>query len=136
MIDLTLELACRAVEAALDHARGFGKPFCVAAVDEAGRLVVLKRQDGAGFLTVDTSQAKAIAAASFRRATSDVAAARDANPLLWFSLPAVTGGRALPSPGGYPLQRGGRVIGGIGVGGGTPDEDDAIAQAAVRALAD
>ena len=136
MIDLTLELACRAVEAALAHAASFGKPFSVAIVDEAGRLVALKRQDGAGFLPVDTSQAKAVAAASFRRATSDVAATRDANPLLWFSLPSVTAGRALPSPGGYPLTRGGRVIGGVGVGGGTPDEDDAIAQAAVRAIAD
>jgi len=60
------------------------------------------------------------------------------HPLLrvFSSPPAVTAGRALPSPGGYPLTREGRVIGGVGVGGGTPAEDDTVALAAVRAVAD
>ena len=134
MIELTLELAQQAAHAALVKARALNKPFSVAVVDEAGRLMYFLRDTGAGFLTFDTSRAKAVAAASFRRKTSDVAASRDANPLLWFSLPAVSQGQALPSPGGIPLLRDGRVIGGIGVGGGLPDEDDAVAQAGADAI--
>lgn len=134
MIELTLELAQSAAHAALAKARSLGKPFSVSVVDEAGRLMYFLRDTGAGFLTFDTSRAKATAAASFRRATSDIAAGRDANPLLWYSLPAVSGGQALPSPGGMPLLREGRVIGAIGVGGGLPDEDDQVATAGAEAI--
>ncbi|MCG8324806.1 MAG: heme-binding protein, partial [Thiotrichales bacterium] len=58
---------------------------------------------------------------------------KDANPLLWYSLPSVVPAQALPSPGGLPLKKDARIIGAIGLGGGSPEEDHecALAGAAV-----
>jgi len=134
MIELTLEMALEVFEAAKKKAEEIGKPFCVSVVDESGRLVLSARMDGAGFFTADTSRAKAMASASFRRSTKEITDNRDLNPLLWYSLPSVIPD-ALPSPGGLPLTRDGRVIGAIGIGGGTPTEDHNIALAGAAVIA-
>jgi uncharacterized protein GlcG (DUF336 family) len=76
-----------------------------------------------------------MASASFRRTTMDITEHKDLNPLLWYSLPSVVPAQALPSPGGVPIWRDGRVIGGVGVGGGAPDEDHEIATAGAKAAA-
>ncbi|HXH84762.1 MAG TPA: heme-binding protein, partial [Candidatus Tectomicrobia bacterium] len=65
MIDLTLEVAERALRAAQARAKALGAPMTVAIVDEAGRLVLCARGDGTGFFTTDTARAKAVAAAAF-----------------------------------------------------------------------
>jgi uncharacterized protein GlcG (DUF336 family) len=67
MAALTLEVAEKAVKAAQAKAREQGTPMTVTVVDEAGRLVLSARGDGAGFFTPETSRAKAVAAAAFRR---------------------------------------------------------------------
>ena len=72
------------------------------------------RADGAGFYTFDTSKAKAMTAASFKRSTMEIDSIKDQNPLLWFSVPSVIPGNALPSPGGRPSMKNGNCIGGIG----------------------
>ncbi len=92
-------------------------------------MVYFSRADGAGFYTFDTSKAKAMAAASFKRSTMEIDQIKDQNPLLWFSIPSVIPGNALPSPGGRPIMKDGNCIGAIGIGGGLPDEDDACCEA-------
>ena len=134
MIELTLEDAEKVYRAAREKAQEMKRPVCVSVVDESGRLVFTARMDGAGFFTADTSRAKAMAAASFRRSTKEITDNRDLNPLLWYSLPSVIPANALPSPGGLPLKVDGRVIGGIGIGGGSPTEDHNIALAGAAAL--
>jgi len=134
MIEMTLELAQKAAEAAHEASKQYGKPMSVSVVDEAGRLVFYSRADGAGFFTFDTSRAKAMAAASFRRSTMEITKHKDQNPLLWYSLPSVMPAQALPSPGGIPIWKDGRVIGAIGIGGGSPDEDSTCAIAGANAI--
>lgn len=124
---MTLELAEKIGKAALAKAAEINRPMSVSVVDESGRLVYYARADGAGFFTFDTSRAKAMAAASFKRSTKDITENKESNPLLWYSLPSVVPAQALPSPGGLPLIKDGRVIGAIGLGGGTPDEDHGCA---------
>lgn len=136
MIEMTLAMAQRAVDAAHSAAHEHHKPYSVAVVDEAGRLVLYSRGDGAGFFTFDTSRAKAMAAASFRRTTLDITDHKELNPLLWYSLPSVVPAQALPSPGGVPIWRDGRVIGAVGIGGGTPEEDHELALVAAAAAVD
>ena len=133
MIEMTLKLAEQIAQAAHAKAREFKRPMSVAVVDESGRLVYYSRADGAGFFTFDTSRAKAMAAASFKRTTQDITDHKDLNPLLWFSLPSVVPAQALPSPGGVPIWRDNRLIGAIGIGGGAPDEDHACALAGAAA---
>jgi len=123
MIEMTLKLAENIGKAALAKAEQLGRPMSVSVVDESGRLVFYSRQDGAGFFTFDTSRAKAMAAASFKRSTMEITDSKDQNPLLWFSLPSVVPAQALPSPGGVPVLKDGLVIGALGMGGGSPQED-------------
>lgn len=120
---MTLELAERIGKAALAKANDIGRPMSVSVVDESGRLVYFSRADGAGFFTFDTSRAKAMAAASFKRSTKEITENKDANPLLWYSLPSVVPAQALPSPGGLPIFKDGNLIGAVGLGGGSPTED-------------
>ena len=134
MIEMTLELAERIAKAAHEKSGEFRRPMSVAVVDESGRLVYYSRADGAGFFTFDTSRAKAMAAASFKRSTQDITDHKDLNPLLWFSLPSVVPAQALPSPGGVPIWRANTLIGAIGIGGGTPDEDHACALAGAEVV--
>ena len=132
MIEMTLELAEKIGKAALNKANELNRPMSVSVVDESGRLVYYSRADGAGFFTFDTSRAKAMAAASFKRSTMEITENKDLNPLLWYSLPSVVPAQALPSPGGLPIFRADRLIGAIGLGGGSPEEDHICAQAGTK----
>lgn len=134
MIEMTLELAEKIGKAALAKAQAMGRPMSVSVVDESGRLVFYSRQNGAGFFTFDTSRAKAMAAASFKRSTMEIAENKNQNPLLWYSLPSVVPAQALPSPGGMPVFKDGRVIGALGLGGGSPQEDQDCALAGASVI--
>ena len=133
MSEMTLDTAERAARAALAQAGAMGVALTVSVVDEAGRLVLTMKGDGTGFLTTETSRAKAVAAAAFRRSTREMVEMQKGNPVFWSAVPAVSGGEALPSTGAVPIVRGGRVIGAIGCGGGTPDQDHECAAAGAAA---
>jgi len=134
MIEMTLATAQRAANATFARAAELGLRMTVSVVDEAGRLVLTLKGDGTGFLTPDTSRAKAVAAAAFRTATLDLAKHHDVNPF-WGGLPGATRGEALPTGGAVPLRVEGRVIGGLGCGGGTPEQDHECALAGAAAVA-
>ena len=72
MIELTLDMAERAAKAALAKAKALGTVMTASVVDEAGRTVLVMRGDGAGFFSTETSRAKAVAAANFRRPTKEL----------------------------------------------------------------
>jgi glc operon protein GlcG len=129
MVELTLEMAEQALRAAQARARELGAPMTVTVVDEGGRLVLCARADATGFFTPETSRAKAVAAAAFRRSTTELAELAAKGSAFWKTVPVILEGQALPTPGGAPLVRGGRVIGGIGCGGGTGEQDQQCADA-------
>ncbi|HXJ82594.1 MAG TPA: heme-binding protein [Candidatus Methylomirabilis sp.] len=136
MVDMTLAMAERAVRAAHDKARQLGAPMTVTVVDEAGRLVLCARGDGTGFFSPETSRAKAVAAANFHfRIPTAEMADRAKTSAFWMSVPSVLAGHILPSHGGMPITVKGRVIGGIGCGGGTGEQDHECAVAGAAALA-
>lgn len=133
MIDMTLEIADKAVRAAQARARELGTPITVTVVDESGRLVLCARGNGTGFLTTDTSRGKAVAAANFRRATKEMVELAREHPAFWHALPGVVPGAVLASTGGVPITTNGRVIGAIGCGGGTGEQDHQCAVAGAAA---
>ena len=134
MIEMTLELAETIGKAALAKEDEMGRPMSVSVVDESGRLVYFSRANNAGFFTFDTSRAKTMAAAPFKRSTLEITESKDANPLLWYSLPSVVPAQALPSPGGVPVFKDGHLIGALGLGGGAPDEDHEYGLAGAAAI--
>ena len=133
MIEMTLEIADRAARAALAEAKSKNLSMTVSVVDEAGRLVMTMKGDGTGFLTPETSRAKAVAAAAFRTPTQELAALHATNPF-WGALPAVSAGIAMPTGGAVPIRKGGRVIGAIGCAGGTAQQDHECASAGAAAV--
>ena len=52
----------------------------------------------------------------------------------WKTVAVVLDGEALPSPGGTPIKRAGRMIGAIGCGGGTGEQDQQCADAGAAAV--
>ena len=72
MIEMTLELAEKIAKAAHKKAEELNRPMSISVVDESGRMVYYSRANGAGFYTFDTSKAKAMAAASFKRSTMEI----------------------------------------------------------------
>lgn len=133
MIQMTLQVAETAVRAAQDKAKALGTPMTVTVVDEAGRLVLSARGDGTGFFSPETSRAKAVAAAAFKRPTKELAELA-AQGGFWSLMPTVLQGQALPTLGGTPIVRGGQVIGGIGCGGGTGQQDQESSDAGAVAV--
>ena len=74
-----------------------------------------------------------MAAAAFRKPTAWMAEQRATHEPFWANMPIVVNGQALPSPGGTPIVRNGRVIGGIGCGGGTGEQDQICSDAGAQA---
>lgn len=116
------------LDAAEAHAASINVPQNIAVVDAGGRLLGFRRMDGAKFHSIDTSIAKAVTAASL--AAPSGGAPADAGVLVGIT----TRGGFTNLKGGLPVLIDGRVAGAIGVGSGAPDEDVAVAEAAVSAL--
>jgi glc operon protein GlcG len=134
VIEMTLEIAEKAVRAAQARARELNTPMTVSVVDEAGRLVLCARGDGTGFFSPDTSRGKAVAAAAFRRSTKEMSEAGKDHSLFWNALSGLVPGQIMPSIGGVPITLNGRFIGAIGCGGGTGEQDHQCAAEGAAAV--
>jgi glc operon protein GlcG len=133
MSDMTLAIAERAVRAAQARAQELGTPITVTVVDDAGRLILCARGDGTAFLTPETSRGKAVAAAAFRRSTKEMVELAREHPAFWNAIPGLVPGQILASTGAVPISKDGRVIGAIGCGGGTGEQDHQCAVAGAAA---
>lgn len=128
---ITLEKAKRAAAAAVAEARAQDWTMAVAVVDPAGHLVYFERMDDTQTGSVIIAQSKARSAALFKRPTKalqDVLAA-GGEGLRMLGLEG-----AVPVEGGVPLEVDGKIVGAIGVSGGTSAQDSQCALAAVAAL--
>jgi uncharacterized protein GlcG (DUF336 family) len=137
MIEMTLKTAEAIAKAAHEEAAELDVSIAVSVVDEAGRLVLCSRADGATFFSPDTSRAKAVAAAAYRVSTKAMAESYPTMPAFWSSLGPVLNGEVLPSTGAVPIVRGGRVIGAVGCGGARDgDQDHRCAKAGAATVAE
>jgi uncharacterized protein GlcG (DUF336 family) len=130
---LPLGMANKAVSAALESCKKDGYRVSAAVVDRAGVLRAMGRADGAGSHTVDSSRKKAYTAASMRRPTTELAELINRTPTLQ-ALRDINE-EILIVGGGLPIEIGGEVVGGIGVGGAPGAHlDDACAQDGLDAI--
>jgi uncharacterized protein GlcG (DUF336 family) len=130
---VTLDDARKIIGAAEKKAAAIGQPMNVAVADDGGNLVAHVRMDGAWIGSIDISIKKAFTARAFDIATKDLA------PLAqpggdFFGIDASNGGRVMIFAGGIPLKRGGKVVGAIGVSGGSGEQDQAVAEAGAAAF--
>ncbi|MFK2825393.1 heme-binding protein [Bacillus sp. B190/17] len=128
------ELAQRMVNAAKEKACEFGIAVNVAIMDAGGNLLAFSRMDGAPLLSINIAQDKAYTAAAFGRPTHEWYDVIKDNPSLKIGI--VHTERLTVFGGGYPVRCGDQLAGGIGVSGGSLDQDQACCEAALRILTD
>ncbi|MBA4116426.1 MAG: heme-binding protein [Rubrobacter sp.] len=133
MESIALEEAQRVIQAALEKAREIGQPMNVAVVDNGRELKAFSRMEDAWLGSVSISIDKAFTSVSFLMPTQDLAdMTQPGQPL--YGLETTNGGRIINFAGGIPIMRGDDVAGAIGVSGGTPDQDQEVAEAGLAAF--
>jgi uncharacterized protein GlcG (DUF336 family) len=119
--------AAERVEAASADSR---VPVAVCVVDVHGNVVLHHRLTGAPLFALELSERKAYTSALVGKRTVDILPlVQPGQPL--FSLSTVAGGRFCAMGGGLPLTSEGQVVAGVGVSGGTVEQDVAIVEAAL-----
>ena len=133
MSELTLEDARRAIDAAERRATELGQPMNIAVVDAGGNLMAHVRMDRAWIGSIDVSIKKAYTSRAFEIETKDLAKHSQSGGQ-FFGIHASNDGKIMIFAGGVPLKRDGRVVGAIGVSGGSGDQDHSVAEAGAAAI--
>lgn len=130
---VTLKDARTVIAAAEKKASEIGQPMNVAVVDAGGNLVAHVRMDGAWIGSIDISIKKAFTSRAFDISTKDLAEFSQSGGQ-FFGIHASNGGRIMIFAGGVPLKRDGKVVGAIGVSGGSGEQDQTVADAGAAAF--
>lgn len=115
---ITLEQAKAAIAAATAESKNNGWNHVFAVVDGGGNLIAFEKADLAGNASVNIAEAKAKASATYRVATKAYQDRLAAGETFILGLPGM-----VPAAGGVPIVVNGKVLGAIGVSGGTPLQD-------------
>jgi len=125
--------ARRIIAAAEKKAEELKQPMNVAVVDEGGNLIAFERMTNAWLGSIDISIKKAWTSRAFDIATKDLAPHSQSGSQ-FFGIHASNDGKVMIFAGGIPLKKDGKVVGAIGVSGGSGDQDHAVAEAGAAAL--
>jgi uncharacterized protein GlcG (DUF336 family) len=119
---VTLEDARRIISAAEKKAAEIGQPMNIAVADAGGNLVAHVRMDNAWLGSVDISIKKAWTSRAFDITTKDLADNSQSGDQ-FFGIHASNNGKVMIFAGGIPLKKDGKVVGAIGVSGGSGEQD-------------
>ena len=128
---ITLDEARRIIAAAEKKAKELCQPVNIAVADAGGHLIAHVRMDGAWVGSIDISIKKAFTSRAFDICTRDLETAAQPGAD-FFGNHASNDGVMMNFAGGIPLRRQGKVMGAIGVSGGSGEQDHAVAEAGVR----
>jgi len=129
---LTMDKAVLIIEAAIEKAMTIGQPMNIAIVDAGGNLMAFMRMDGAWLGSIDIAINKAFTARAFDITTMELG--RNSQPGgQFFGIHASNHGRVMVFAGGIPIRVNGQIAGAVGVSGGSGEQDQAVAEAAVAA---
>ena len=130
MMDL-LALAKRVADRVEAEATHVKVPCAVCIIDIHGNVVLTHRMGGAPAFSLEIAERKAYTSALVRVRTADLLPlVQPGQPL--YPLTMLSGGRYTAMGGGVPLSREGEVVAGVGVSGGTTEQDMSIVEAAVK----
>ncbi|TMG18940.1 MAG: heme-binding protein [Chloroflexi bacterium] len=106
----------------------------VAVVDEGGMLIALGRMDGAGALTPQIAEAKAVGAAMLQRDGAGLADLAKERPGFFSVADRLVRVPIVPGLGSVLIRRDGKVLGAVGVSGGRPEQDVECAEVGVSSI--
>jgi uncharacterized protein GlcG (DUF336 family) len=130
---LTLEDARKVIVAAEQKANELEQPMNIAVADAGGNLVAHVRMDEAWMGSIDIAIKKAFTSRAFDISTKDLSKLSQSGGQ-FFGIHASNEGRVMIFAGGVPLKRAGKVVGAIGVSGGSGEQDHAVAEAGAAAF--
>lgn len=115
------------------QASALGVPMAIGIVDEKGGLIFFARMDETLPASTEIAVSKAYTSAVLRKSTHEVGIlAQPGKPL--YGIQHTHQGKIVLFGGGLPLRLKGKVIGAVGISGGTVEEDIHIAETVVDAL--
>lgn len=134
MSEVTLDTAKRIIAAAEEQAEEIGVPMCIAVMDDGANLVGFHRMDDALLASIDIAQNKAYSSVSLKLDTQTIQEVSQPGESL-YGLGTTNDGRIVTFGGGLPLEDdNGDVVGGVGVSGGSAEEDTEVARAGAEAF--
>jgi glc operon protein GlcG len=136
-VQLNLAGAELIIAAAKQKGAAIGTKMNIAVVDDGGHLLAFARMDGARPASGYTALTKAVTGATFRQETGPRPVTGEPDILLNLSLQnaaQASGGKVTTLKGGVPVIVDGQVIGAVGVGGGTGEQDAEVAKAGIQAF--
>jgi uncharacterized protein GlcG (DUF336 family) len=128
---MTLDTATQMIKAAEEKAKAIGVPMVITVLDDGGNMVAQHRMDDALLVSVEVSLKKAYSAVSVKLPTDKIGELSQPGKML-YGLQNVSG--MVIFGGGFPITAGDRIIGGIGVSGGSVEEDMLCAKAGLAAF--
>lgn len=128
-----LELSRNMLAACISKAKEINVPMVISVVDKHGNLVLHARMEDALLASINIALNKAYTAVAAKCTTADLADVSKEGGSL-FGLITCDNGRMVVFGGGFPIYENGEIIAGIGVSGGTPDEDSSVAKAGLALL--
>jgi len=141
MARLRLAECRRFIRAVIEKAEAMQVPVSIAIVGPEGHLIALERMDEAGWITPETSLAKAFTMAAFRSMSPRFQDGlvtqhwlRERNPQLAVNASVFTGGKVFISGGAAPIFKGNDMVGAYGISGGTSDQDEVMGRHAREKL--
>ena len=132
-MSIDLAQARKIIAAAEKKASQIKQPMNIAVVDAGGNLVAHVRMDDAWIGSIDISINKAFTSRAFDITTKDLG--DNSQPgQQFFGIHASNDGRIMIFAGGIPLKQDGKVVGAIGVSGGSGEQDHSVAEAGAAAF--
>jgi len=129
--NIKLDMAKKVADAAMAEAIKRNWPMCISIVNTSGELVFFQKMDECQYASIQISQHKARTAARYRRPTVVFERLSGKGPFFAY---LATLDDVIMSRGGNPLIVGGKIVGAIGVSGGTGSQDDTISQAGAHSV--
>ncbi|SDL52679.1 Uncharacterized conserved protein GlcG, DUF336 family [Maridesulfovibrio ferrireducens] len=129
---VTAKKAQQMIAAAVEKANEIGVPMVIAVVDQGGDLVAQLRQDDALLVSIGLSLNKGYTAVAVKMPTAILGSVSQPGGQL-YGINNADNGRIVIFGGGLPIEEDGKVIGGIGVSGGSVEQDTACAEAGLAA---
>lgn len=120
-------------EFAEEKAKEMSVPIVFSAVDEGGNLILLHRMENSLLGSIDISMNKAFTANALKKPTHELAKQSTPNNAL-YGIQNTNHGKIVVFGGGFPYFYDGKIVGAIGISGGSVEEDMEIGTYALEKM--
>ena len=131
---VTLDQAKQLIEMVEEEATRRGQKAVIAVCGPDGHPIAVHVMDGAFLVSFDVAVKKAYTAVAVKMSTMELNALAQPGGT-FYGLDKMEGGNIIIFGGGVPIRDGGVIVGGLGVSGGTGEEDHSLAEYGLSAFA-